>query len=261
MGATVSRYLLGLSVSLAIFGPAAHAASEAPSAPAAIAITFAEQPARLVRGTGMHRAGRGVVLQDNDMLESNAGALQVDAGGSTLAIGPATRVFIRKGGEIVLLDGWLKLRGSAVRPLTVATSSLQLASGGATVTLHALGDTTELFAESGEVPLRELGAGKPRRAVKVASEQFATRSGALPLRIMPRPPAAFLAALPRDLRDALVPLGVRGPAALPKLERAASFAELAPWLAAHPTLRRQVQLRFDAPRTARAAPSLPPDRQ
>ena len=263
MGTTVSRTLLGLSVSLAIFWPAAYAAPSSPTfpaAPAAITITFAEQPARLVRGTSMYRAGRGVGLQENDMLESAAGALQLDAGGSTLALGPASRIFIRRGNEIVLLEGWLKLH-AAGRPMTLATANLQLAGSGTTVTLHAQGEASELFAEAGDLPLRELAGGKPRGAVRVASEQFASRSAAQPVKVVPRPPAAFLAAMPRDLRDALVPLGAGGPAAAPRLERAASFAELAPWLAGQAALRRQLQLRFEPPRTARPAPTLSPDRQ
>jgi hypothetical protein len=204
----------------------------------------------------MYRAGRGVVLRANDMLESGSGAIQVDAGGSTVALGPATRIYVRSGSELVLLDGWLKLQGRAGQPMTVATSVLQLDGAGATVTLHAQGDTTELFAETGQVPVRELNAGKPRGAGKVAHDQFAVRSGTLPLRIAPRPPAAFLAALPRDLRDALVPIKASAAAAAPPLERAASFAELAPWLAGQPVLRQRLQRRFDPPRIP---PRIPPD--
>jgi hypothetical protein len=254
MGATVSRLLLGLSVSLAILWPAAPA--PAAQSGAAATITFAEPAARLARDTNIYRAGRGVVLRANDMLESGSGAIQVDAGGSTVALGPATRVYIRSGSELVLLDGWLKLQARPGQVLTVATSVLQLDGAGATVTLHALGDTTELFAEAGEVPVRELNAGKPRSASKVAHDQFAVRSGALPLRIAPRPPAAFLAALPRDLRDALVPIKAGAATAAPPFERWATYAELAPWLAGQPVLRQRLQRRFDPPRIRPlAAPS------
>jgi hypothetical protein len=257
----VSRLLVKLSVSLAILWPAADAFAAPPapaSSPGAMTITFAEPAARLVRDTGIYRAGRGVVLRTDDMLESGGGAIQLDAGGATIALGPASRVYIRNGGELVLLDGWLKLQARADRALTLATAVLQLAGAGTTVTLHVAGDTTELFAEAGEVPVRELDAGKPRRAGKVAPEQFASRSGALALRIAPRPPAAFLATMPRDLRDQLVPLDAHGPAVPPRLERPASFAELAPWLTGQPLLRQRLQLRFDPPRipphTARSAP-------
>ena len=85
MGVTVSRHLLGLFLLFAALAPAARAA--APATPAApIVITFAEQAARLVRTTHLYRAGRGVVLRENDMLESGSGAIQLDAGGATIGI-------------------------------------------------------------------------------------------------------------------------------------------------------------------------------
>lgn len=96
MGATVSRCFVKLSVWLALSWPAAHAAAAAPTP---LSISFAEQPARLVRDKSLYRAGRGVVLQSDDMLESGDGVLQVDAGGATIALGPASRIFVRSGGE------------------------------------------------------------------------------------------------------------------------------------------------------------------
>lgn len=247
----MSRLLVRLFLLLALPWPAARAAVPAP----VLAITFAEQSARLVRDTAIHRAGRGVVLRANDMLESGSGAIQFEAGGATLALGPASRVFVKNGGELVLLDGWLKLHGRADRAFTVATSNLQLASAGSTVTLHAAGAASELFAESGEVLVHELDGGKRKRSAGVPHEHFAVRSGALPLRLADRPPPAFLAAMPRSFRDDLVALPAGGAPIAPHHERPATFAELAPWLAAHPTLRRQVQMRFDPPRAARSAPA------
>lgn len=254
MGATVSRHLLGLFLSLALPWPAAHAAPASAPAPGAIAISFADEPARLVRDKGFYRAGRGVVLRENDMLEAGGGALQLGAGGTTIALGPAARIFVGPGKELILLDGWLKLRGAADQPFTAATSGMRLASAGSTVTLHLSGSTTELFAESGDTVVEERHAGKASRMTRVPQEQFAVRGGAAqPLQLRARPPAAFLAAMPPSFRDQLVPLAA-GSDAAPKFERAATFAELAPWLAAQPALRRQVQARFQPPRAARGAP-------
>jgi len=269
MGATVSRRLAKLSVCLAIVWPAAYAVpaaragspSPAPSAtPPSLSITFAEQPARLVRGRSLYRVGRGTGLQPDDLLESGSGVIQLDAGGATLAIGPATRIWIRNGSDLVLLDGWLKLQGRGGRAMTVSTANLALSGGAASLTLQASGVTTAVFAEAGEVPVRELDAGKARRAARLASEQFASRVGVQPLRQAARPPPDFLAALPRDLRDALVPVPASGPAVLPRPERAPSFAELAPWAAGHGALRQLLQRRFEPPRPARAvrAPSPAP---
>lgn len=252
MGATVSRLLVGLVLLLALHWPPAHAA--APAAPT-LAITFAEQSARLVRDTALYRAGRGVVLRPGDMLESGGGAIQFAAGAATLALGPASRLFVKNGGELVLLDGWLKLHARAGQAVTVATANLQLAGAGSTVTLRAAGAASELFAESGEVLVHELNAGKRKRSAAVPHEHFAVRSGALPLRLADRPPPAFLAAMPRSFRDELVALPAPAAPVAPRHERPATFAELAPWLAAHPALRQQLQMRFDPPRTARPAPA------
>jgi hypothetical protein len=258
MGATVSRRLAKLSVCLAIVWPAAHAVPAAPAAvPTALSITFAEQPARLVRGKSLYRAGRGTGLQPDDMLESGSATIQLDAGGATLAIGPATRIWIRSGSDIVLLDGWLKLQGRGGRAMTVSSSNLSLTGGAASLTVQASVAATALFAEAGTVPVRELDAGKARRAVTVAPEQFASRSGAKPLQLAARPPPEFLVALPRDLRDVLVPVPVSGPAVLPRPERALNFAELAPWVARHGALRQQLQRRFEPPHPARAVLSTP----
>ena len=253
MGATVSRRLVGIFLPLAFVWPAAHAAPAAP----AFTITYAEQAARLVRGTSLYRAGRGVILHEHDLLESGTGAIQLDGGGATLAIGPASRVWIRNAGDIVLLDGWLKLRAPTGKAVTLATANLSLSVNGNTVGMHAAGTSSELFAESGAVLVHELDAGRRKRAASVPHEHFAVRAGALPLRLADRPPPAFLGAMPRSFRDELVPLTLTGAALAPRHERAASLAELAPWLAAHPALRRQVQARFDPPRPARAAPPRP----
>ena len=234
---------------LALPGPPAHAAS---AASPTIAITFAEGAPRLARDKSFYRPGRGVVLRANDMLEAGAGALQLGTSGATIALGPASKVFVRSGSELVLLGGWLKLRADARQPFRVVANTLRLAGAGTTVTLHLSPEATELFAESGDVLVEAPGAGKAGRSTKVPHEQFAVRAGALPLRLAARPPAAFLAAMPPGFRDETVALAAPAPVA-PKLERAASFAELAPWLADQPSLRRQLQARFDPPRPPRRA--------
>jgi hypothetical protein len=252
-GVILLRTLLGLSLSLTFTSllAGAHAAT-LPNAP--ITITFADQPVHLVRHTSVYSAGRGVQLQANDMLESTSGAIQLEAGGTTVAIGPATHVFVKDGSELVLLDGWLKVTGGVTQAPQVGTAALQFASAGTSVDVHATADATELFAESGDVLVNELAGGKPLRQTRLPHDQYAVRSGSQPLRLMPRPPAAFLAAMPRVFKDTLVPITVKGGAVAPKRDRAATFAELAPWLSAQPALRRQVQRRFEPPHRARPAP-------
>lgn len=250
----MSRRLVGLFLLLAFSWPAVDAAPAAP----ALTITFAEQAARLVRATNLYSAGRGVVLHEHDLLESGSGAIQLDGGAATVAIGPASRVWIGNAGELVLLDGWLKLQARPGKAVTVTTAQLVLAGAGSTVALHATPGTSALFAESGEVLVHELNAGKRKRAASVPHEHFALRAGTLPLHLADRPPPAFLAAMPRGFRDELVPLAANGALVAPRHERAATFAELSPWVSAHPALARQLQARFDPPRRAQRPRVLPP---
>ena len=218
-----------------------------------MSISFAEQAVRLVRDTGIYSAGRGVALRANDMLESGGGAIQLAAGGATVALGPASRIFVKSPGELVLLDGWLKLQGGAQGPMTVSTAVLRATALGTTATLHAAPGLAEVFAESGDVSVETPAAGKAARPTRIGSEQFATSGGNGLLRTTARPPAAFLAAMPRGFRDALVPVAPGNAQLPPKRERDATYAELAPWLSAHPALRQGLQRRSNPPRAARAA--------
>lgn len=226
-------------------------AASAPVVPSAV-ITFTEQPVRLARGTSMYSAVRGAVLLANDLVDTGKSTLQLDAGGSTVALGPDSRVFIRNGAELVLLQGWMKVHGAPSRGPRLATAALQFDSTGASVTLHALPGTTELFAESGDLQVTELAPGKAGRTIRVPREQYAVTNGAQPLKLAAHPPQAYLAGMPRAFLDALVPVAVQGPPVPPRFEHAATLAELAPWLTEQPALRQQVQRRFQPDRPVKA---------
>jgi hypothetical protein len=253
----VSRHVSGLSLWLVFACLPAGAVSAAPAA-LPVAITFADQPVKLARDTGMYSAGRGAALLPNDLIVSGAGTILLDAGGTTVALGPDSAMFI-KNGELVLLKGWLKVNCSATRALLLTTASLQFDSAGIAATLHATPGRTDVFAESGTLAVLELPAGKTPHRASVPREQFGVRSGALPLKLSPRPPAAFLSAMPRTFLDTLVPLAAKGPPVPAKRERSATWAELAPLVAEQPALRQQLQLRFAPPHQvrpmARPAPS------
>lgn len=254
------RTLVGLSLALAGAAPGAAAQSVA-AAQAPLTITYAEQNVQLVRDTSLYSASRGVLLQPNDMLQTAGSAIQLDVGGTIVAVGPASRIYIKSAAELILLDGWMKVAGSGQRQLSVRSANVQLAELGATVTLHAAGGSTELFGESADLIVNELPAGKKPRRVPLPREQFAVRDGGKPLKIVARPPAAFLAAMPRVFKDTLVPLKVSGAPVVPKRERAATLAELAHWLGGHALLGKQLQQRFSPPRPVRPAPSRLPTEQ
>lgn len=254
----MSRHVPGLSLWLVCACLPAFGAVPAPAA-IPVAITYSELPITLSRDTSMYSASRGTALLPDDLLVSGTGTILLDAGGATVALGRDSAIAVRNS-ELVLLKGWLKVNGGATRTLIFTTAVLQFDSAGSAATLHATPGRTELFAESGALAVLELPPSKAPRRVNVPREQFGVRSGALPLILTGRPPAAFLAGMPRAFLDALVPLAAKGPAVPPKRERKATYAELAPLLAEQPVLRQQLQTRFAPPhplRPVQAASSHP----
>jgi hypothetical protein len=253
---TVPRHLSALLLWFALGTPASHAAAPAgANAPAAaLSITYAEQPVRLVRETSMFSAGRGVVLRRDDLLASGDGAILLDTGGATIAIGPASLVYVTQVDELVLLEGWIKVQGRPGPGLRVKAPGLQLTTTGATAMLRVTPGASEVFAEAGELALDELRVGKAARRLRLPREQYAVRSGAQPVRILPRPQGAYLAAMPVSFRDGVIAVP-KGAVADPKREREATFTEVSPWLMTQPGLRERVHRRFYSPKPGRVKPA------
>ncbi|MET0855692.1 MAG: hypothetical protein ABWY27_02980 [Telluria sp.] len=236
------------------------AASMALAAPP-VSIAFAEQPVRLLRDKSFYLAGRGAQFQHGDIVESGSGAVQLDGGGAAiLALGPATRLQVRlgpKGSDYLLLAGWLKVQARAATeggPVTVSSPGARIELAAASVILHAEPGKTALFVESGQPGVEELQPGKRPRRSAIAREQYAVFGTAQPIKVMPRAPREFLGAMPPAFFDALVPVAARGAMTAPKLDRPATFAEIAPWLADQPELRQALYRRFHPPKPRAAAP-------
>jgi hypothetical protein len=237
----VSRLFPALLLWFALGASACHAATPT------LSITYADRPLSLIRGTELFSAGRGVILQRDDLLASATGVVLLDADGATVAIGPASRVFVSRANELVLLEGWLKVQGRPGPGLRIRTPGLHLTTTGATAMLRVTPAASAIFAETGEVAIDEAGSGKAARRLRLLAEQYAVRMGSQPARILPRPQADYLAAMPQGFRDVLVAVP-RTAIATPKRERALTYAEVAPWLSAQPDLRQRVQQRFHLPK-------------
>ncbi|MET0856232.1 MAG: hypothetical protein ABWY27_05740 [Telluria sp.] len=229
-----------------------------------VAISFAEQPVRLLRDKSFYLTGRGAQLQNGDIVESGSGSIQINGGGSaTLALGPASRLHVRiaaRGTDYLLLEGWLKIQARAASDgasVSVSSPGTRIDLAASSVILHASSGNTGLFVESGQPAVEELRAGKAPRRAAVGREQYAVAGAGQPLKVMPRAPREFLGAMPPAFFDALVPVAAKGAAVAPKLERAATFADIAPWLAHHPELRQTIYRRFHPPKPAPAAPRRP----
>jgi hypothetical protein len=250
-------YVMSLLLLLStVFTPAAQALAAAP-----ISISFAEQPVRLLRDKGFYLAGRGAPLQNGDIVESGAGVIQINGGGtSTVALGPTSRLHVNtgaRGTEYLLLSGWMKVQAGLEKDFaatTVVSTGIRLFAPGSSVIFHASPGRTELFVESGTPTVDEVPAGKAARHTTVTREQYAVRASGQPLKVSPRAPKEFLGAMPPAFYDALVPVGAKGGVTAPKLERPATYADIAPWLADQPELRQAIHRRFHPPKPAPASP-------
>jgi hypothetical protein len=261
----VNRFVCLVSLLLLM----AHAGVAAPVHAAEFAaITYAEQPVRLLRDKSFYLAGRGARLQSGDIVESGAGSIQLTAwGAATVALGPASRLYVTTGAggtDYLLLSGWMKLTARATKdapPTTAGTNSLRFDPAGVSVIVRASADKSDLFVESGEPGVDELDGGKPQRRTPIKREHYAVRIDGQPLKMMARAPKDFLAAMPKVFFDALVAVGAKAAVTEPKLERVVAFTDVAPWLADHAELRLAMQRRFQpqpqAPRPPAAAPQQP----
>ncbi len=259
----MSRNLLCQSLLSLVISSFALPAGAAPAS----AISYAEAPVRLVRDTSFFTAARGARLQTGDIVESGASAIQLEGmGGATVALGPASRVYVKlgaSGAELTLLAGWLKVQpGAAPGTTVIHAGPLRVTPDASSLIVHAAPGKTGLFVETGAATVAELQGAKQLRATKLAREQYAVRVGKEPLKVLPRPPKDFLSGMPPAFFDPLIAVSFKGAAPAPKLERAAVFADVAPWLADDPSVHQVLQRRFNPPpkRTAAPQPARPAPR-
>jgi len=212
-------------------------------------ISHAEQPSRLIRKTTIHQAPAGVRLQSGDIVESGARPVQIEwSNGVRLALGPASSVLVNDAGgapSASLLRGWSKFATTAPvgKQLAFDAGLLSLRAAGASGIVRLASDKTELFVESGVVPVTDTGPGGGRR-VEVGREQYAARSATLPLAVAPRAPRLFIEQLPRAFLDPLVAVARRAPATLPTPQREIATADIVAWNDAGPAARKRLASQF-----------------
>lgn len=233
---------------LAVLAPA----TGAPPPVAKAVLTLAEPPLRLIRGATVFRAGAGVALLQDDILETGAGGAQFEAAPDAIvALGPQTRVLVANFAplELNLLQGWVKVSARGRRAL-VATPALQvLLASGTTIV-----GTQAVFAEEGEQQAARIDAqGRAGPPLKLGVEQYAALDPANPQLVAGRPPRAFVTAVPAAFHDRLMaaPRVPNAGKVAPVRERDADFADVSPWLQASLPGRRGFVARF-RPRLADA---------
>ena len=232
------------------------AAVAAPATPGAL-LTILDGQAQVITGARALAAVEGLRLPESTIVETSASSalLRLEFGdGSVVDLGPDTRAMVLpgalgrrgdRGPALYLLSGWAKLRSAPASPHRgLTTPSFEALPGQGTVVAYAAAEVGWLFAESGAATVVERGAAGSRPGVPAGSSYL--RRGPAKGEVVARLDPELLKRLPRGFRDTIAPRAAQfagkevGARPLPSPD----YAELRPWLAAEPALRRDFPRRF-----------------
>jgi len=204
--------------------------------------TIADGASRVLRGTTWFKAAPGAHARDGDIVEAAEHAqvqLELQGGGIVDIRGPgAFHIVTLAAGdnkaefaEILLAGGWMKAAATPTKALRLRAGSSNIDLANAIVVVRADGRTIEAFVETGSAKIgTSTMRGKPSAMRDASAGELMSREGDAPLAVA-RPTQAFLAAMPREFRDALPALAARFPT-----ERTlepigeVTLAEAEPWL-------------------------------
>jgi len=208
-------------------------------------VGIVEGDVTLIRQTTRYALAEGVVLNEQDIIETAKGAFaQIELQGVLVGIGESTRLMLRprvgKGltaPPLYLLEGWLKTSASGA--FGYVSPSVEVATQAATTVINTKGAQYALFVESGtaKLTLRE----STQTVTQVASGDFAQRLPGSAPTVGSRATAEFLGKLPRQFRDKLPARGEQFAKrnVAPKPRGEITYADVAPWLRTEPALRLQ----------------------
>ncbi len=224
-------------------------AAEAPAV-----LTLLEGAATLVVGARAYAAVPGTRLGPGAIVETDAQTrlLRLEwPDGSLLDLGASTRVMLRpplRGSATAarplfyLLQGWTKQTHTATLSGQLSPSYAVLPFQGVLVS-QVDGAMAVVFSEAGGARVASRGDGAP---LPLRAGQAAVWGSDGNVKILPRPPEGWLAAMPRAFRDTLPARAARFPDALaaPEARTALTYPALQHWLVAEPELRRDFPTRF-----------------
>ncbi len=246
------RLLLSLTLTCALLGPAAAAAAEAPAL-----LTLLDGEATVVVGARAFAAAPGARLAPGSLVETDANTslLRLEwPDGSMLDLGPGTRVMLRPalagtagtaGARMplfYLLQGWAKQTQEAATSGQLCAGIEVPAFKGVLVS-QVDNNTAVLFSEAGGEQLSARRSGAP---LKLMAGQAAVLFTDGNVQVLPRPPAGWLARMPRSFRDTLARRAAqfKGPPPTLKPRGPLNYAALQPWLSAEAALRQDFPQRF-----------------
>lgn len=221
--------------------------------------TIVDGDVRVLRDTAWFRLAPGARARHGDIVDAGNEYAQVQlewTGGGIMNLqGPAlvhTGAVVpadNKSGaaELVVQRGWIKV-AAGKRPMRLRLPNATLDFVDAIVVVRGDAERSELFVESGSAKFIPVVArGKAQTTLDAKSGEYLERSGDRAAVAQPRPPQAFVTALPRQFRDALPALAAHF-AEEPELVRGReiTLAEAEAWLA--PGAGRRTFVRRFTPR-------------
>ena len=218
--------------------------------------TIVDGDARVLRKTTWYRLEAGAHAEPGDVLDVGERAqvqIELPRGTAISALGPAlaylpeAKVDPKALPPFMLMRGWIKATNTAKAPplrLDLPSSALRVDDG--IVVVHCDAMHVEFFVESGRASLLTTVARGKEQARDATEGEFWHKSGDRAFETDDRPSQAFIAAMPRALRDRLPALASHFEGAPPALSagREITFAEAEPWLSG--SARRIFARRFAA---------------
>lgn len=216
-------------------------------------LTHAAGPVKLIRKTRVYDARAGAGLYAGDVVGTDGDGAQFELpGGALVALGAGTTIVIDAAGapaSLTLLRGWVKVKAAA-GPGTLGVAAGALAASPAdSAILHAEGDATEAFAESGAVTIAAIDKPQQAAPFTLGRERYLAYRPGQTLQALPGAPPSFVAAMPRAYFDPLIALAARAQPTEPVARREVDAADIAAWNDAPAPVRERLAQRF-APRLA-----------
>jgi hypothetical protein len=210
-------------------------------------LTLLEGGGDVISGPRVLAAAPGLRLPAGSIVETTAETMLLRVewpDGSRLDLGPGTRVMLRPAPRtlVYVLRGIVKQ--SHDEPVAGQLSpAFELKPFAGVVVTEIAADGAVLFAERGTEAATGRRGGA---ALALRAGQAAVVAGDAPARVQPRPPAGWLARIPRAFRDTLPSRLAQfsGPAPAAKPRPQPPYAEVQDWLTAEPLVRRALPARW-----------------
>ncbi len=210
-------------------------------------LTILDGDATLLVGARALGAVQGLRLPAGSIVETpdSARLVRVEwADGSRVDIGPATRVMLRPAPRalVYVLRGIVKQTQDA--PVAGQLSpAFELKPFKGVMVTEVTADGAVLFSESGTESATGRRGGV---ALSLKAGQAAVVQGDEPAKVQSRPPAGWLARIPRAFRDTLPSRleQFKGPPPVARARPQPAYAEVQAWLSAEPLVRRELPERW-----------------